>query len=104
MVALDTSFPPGAGYDGFADLMEELFAPCGFACRRVRVPEALWAVLGGPARGARTNLVAARRTGRPALSLYFHVDTVPAAPGWTTDPFRLMRDGDRLIGLGAADM
>jgi succinyl-diaminopimelate desuccinylase len=104
MVAVDTSFPPGLGYDAFADLMERLVEPLGFATERVVVPEALWQVPHGPARGRRTNLIAARRTGRPVCSLYFHVDTVPPADGWTSDPFRLARDGDRLVGLGAADM
>jgi succinyl-diaminopimelate desuccinylase len=48
--------------------------------------------------------VATRRSGKPVCGLYFHVDTVPAAPGWRSDPLRLAREGDRLIGLGAADM
>lgn len=102
MVAIDTSFPPGTGYDSFADLMEQLAAPLALQCERVIVPEELWRAPG--ASGQRTNLIARRRSGRPVLGLYFHVDTVPAAPGWTGDPLQLMRDGDRLIGLGAADM
>ncbi|WP_342363656.1 M20 family metallopeptidase [Terrarubrum flagellatum] len=104
MIALDTSFPPGAGYGAFADLMEELVRPLGFAARRVSVPEALWRVAGGPADGERVNLIAERKTSKPICGLYFHVDTVPAAPGWTRDPFTLTRDGDALYGLGAADM
>ncbi|MGJ5195957.1 MULTISPECIES: M20 family metallopeptidase [unclassified Bradyrhizobium] len=102
MVAVDTSFPPGAGYDAFADVMEQLAAPLALDSERVIVPEDLWRAPG--ARGSRTNLIARRRAGRPVLGLYFHVDTVPAAPGWATDPLQLSRDGDRLIGLGAADM
>lgn len=104
MIAIDTSFPPGQGYDAFADLVEPLVWPLGFATERIVVPETLWHVAGGPAAGRRTNLVAARRSGKPVCGLYFHVDTVPAAPGWRSDPLRLARDGDRLIGLGAADM
>ncbi|UFZ05138.1 M20/M25/M40 family metallo-hydrolase [Bradyrhizobium ontarionense] len=102
MVAVDTSFPPGAGYDAFAYLMEQFAAPLALDCERVVVPEELWRAPG--AWGQRTNLIARRRSGRPVLGLYFHVDTVPAAPGWTTDPLQLTRDGDCLIGLGAADM
>ncbi|GLH76272.1 hypothetical protein SSBR45G_11800 [Bradyrhizobium sp. SSBR45G] len=102
MVAVDTSFPPGVGYDAFADLMAQLAAPLALDCERVIVPEELWRAPG--ARGRRTNLIARRRSGRPVLGLYFHVDTVPAAPGWSSDPLRLLREGDRLIGLGAADM
>jgi succinyl-diaminopimelate desuccinylase len=104
MVAIDTTFPPGAGYEAFAGLMEECVASLRLECQRIDVPERLWHVAGGPARGVRTNLVARRRSGKPVLGLYFHVDTVPAAPGWATDPLKLTRDGDRLIGLGAADM
>ncbi|WP_038357706.1 M20/M25/M40 family metallo-hydrolase [Bosea sp. UNC402CLCol] len=104
MIAVDTSFPPGLGYDDFAALMEELVAPLGFATERVTVPEALWRVPHGPAAGPRTNLIARRASGRPVCGLYFHVDTVPAAAGWKTDPLRMEREGECLIGLGAADM
>ncbi|HEV2159893.1 M20 family metallopeptidase [Bradyrhizobium sp.] len=104
MVAVDTTFPPGAGYEAFAGLMQSAVAALGLDWQRVDVPEHLWRVAGGPAHGRRTNLIGRRRSGKPVLGLYFHIDTVPAAPGWTTNPFRLTRDGDRLIGLGAADM
>ncbi|KPH73737.1 M20 family metallopeptidase [Bosea vaviloviae] len=104
MIAVDTSFPPGRGYDAFADLMEVLVAPLGFTHERVVVPDALWHVPGGPAFGPRTNLVATRREGKPVCGLYFHVDTVPAAPGWESDPLCLTRQSEKLVGLGAADM
>ena len=104
MIAIDTSFPPGLGYDDFAELMEGLVAPLGFATERVAVPEALWRSPGSSAAGPRTNLIATRADGRPTCGLYFHVDTVPAAAGWQSDPLRMQRDGERLTGLGAADM
>lgn len=104
MIAVDTSFPPGLGYDDFAGLMEEFVAPLGFATERITVPENLWKVPNGPAAGPRTNLIARRDGGRPACGLYFHVDTVPAAAGWDADPLLMERDGERLIGLGTADM
>ncbi len=104
LIACDTSFPPGRGYDAFADLMEALVQPLGFSGERVRVPEALWQVPAGPAAGPRTNLIATRRSGKPTCGLYFHVDTVPSAAGWQGDPLSLQRDGESLIGLGAADM
>lgn len=104
LIAVDTSFPPGRGYGAFADLVEELFAPLGFSSRRVVIPRDLWFVEGGPADGERVNLIGTRARGKPALSLYFHADTVPAAPGWSTAPLRLARRGDCLYGLGAADM
>lgn len=104
MIAVDTSFPPGAGYAGFVGLMEELAAPLDLACRRHVVPQSLWHVPGGPAHGERVNLIAGRRSGKPVCGLYFHMDTVPAAADWARPPLRLTREGDRLYGLGAADM
>lgn len=104
MIAVDTSFPPGEGYGPFADLMTELLAPLGFASDRVTVPRDLWYVAGGPASGERVNLVATRESGKPVCGLYYHVDTVPVAPGWTRNPLELTIEDDNLYGLGAADM
>ena len=104
MVAVDTTFPPGEGYGAFADLMTELLMPLGFEFERVTVPHDLWYVEGGPASGERINLVARRETDRPVCGLYYHVDTVPVAPGWSRDPLKLTVEGDDLFGLGAADM
>ena len=104
MIAIDTSFPPGKGYGRFAALMEQLVAPLGFHCRKILVPRELWEAGDGSATGDRINLVAERRTGKPACCLYFHVDTVPAGPNWSRAPLILEREGRRLYGLGAADM
>lgn len=104
MIAIDTSFPPGQGYAAFAGLMEELLASLDFESRRVTVPEELWRVEGGPASGARVNLIARRPTGKPVCGLYYHVDTVPVAPGWQRNPLSLSIEGEKLYGLGAADM
>lgn len=41
---------------------------------------------------------------KPAAMVAGHVDTVPAGEGWTGDPWTLRVEGDRLIGLGVADM
>ena len=48
------------------------------------------------------SLLALAGTG-PVLLLDSHLDTVPPAPGWTRDPFRAVRDGGRVYGLGAND-
>ncbi|MGO8344879.1 M20 family peptidase, partial [Rhizobium ruizarguesonis] len=88
MIEVDTSFPPGLGYDAFAALMAELLSPLGFDFERVVVPRDLWYVAGGPASGERTNLIATRDTGKPVCGLEYHVDTVPAAPGWARDPLK----------------
>ncbi len=53
------------------------------------------------------NLVAtlSEAGGEGGLVLSGHTDTVPYdARGWSHDPFELTQDGDRLYGLGAADM
>ena len=104
MIAIDTSFPPGRGYPRFADLMEELLVQLSFDCERVVVPRHLWQDAAGFANGERVNLMACRRTGKPVVALYFHVDTVPPAAGWQEDPLRLIESDGRLTGLGAADM
>lgn len=39
----------------------------------------------------------------PALAILTHLDVVPAGEGWSSDPFTLTRDGDKLIGRGAID-
>lgn len=42
---------------------------------------------------------------RPGVVLSGHLDVVPAAePGWTSDPFTVRRDGERLYGRGTSDM
>jgi acetylornithine deacetylase/succinyl-diaminopimelate desuccinylase-like protein len=54
----------------------------------------------------RPNLIYRLGDSPPILLLAAHMDTVP--PGdlssWRTDPYLLARDGDRVAGLGAADM
>jgi acetylornithine deacetylase len=62
------------------------------------------AARGVPSRVEGRNLVAEVGSGvRPTLLLQAHIDTVPASPGWTRDPFGALVEGDRLFGLGAGD-
>jgi len=42
--------------------------------------------------------------GNPALLVNCHLDTVPPDPDWSTDPFELRLEGDRVIGLGVCDV
>lgn len=42
--------------------------------------------------------------GAPNLLVNVHVDTVPAAAGWSSDPHRLVTHGERVSGLGACDI
>ena len=39
----------------------------------------------------------------PVLLLDTHLDTVPPAPGWTRDPWKVVPDGERIHGLGSND-
>ena len=39
----------------------------------------------------------------PALAILSHLDVVPAGDGWSSAPFALRIDGDKLVGRGAID-
>ncbi len=52
----------------------------------------------------RFNVVGEKGRGKKSVLLYGHMDTVPVYEGWTTDPFTLVEDGDKLVGRGALDM
>ncbi|SFD55744.1 acetylornithine deacetylase [Roseivivax sediminis] len=83
--------PNGAIMDYVAERMDRV----ALSCHRMTGPEGdrenLFATIGDPCR--------------PGYILSAHVDVVPATePDWQGDPFRLRRDGDRLIGRGACDM
>ena len=41
---------------------------------------------------------------KPAVVLTGHMDVVPAAEGWNTDPYQLTEEGTRLYGRGSCDM
>jgi succinyl-diaminopimelate desuccinylase len=104
MIAVDTCFPPGAGYGDFATLIESLVAPLGLHTQRVTVPEVLWQTRSGEAYGERVNLIARQPGDQEVCSLYFHVDTVPPGDGWTHPPLQLTEADGLLIGRGTADM
>lgn len=42
--------------------------------------------------------------GEPNLLFNVHIDTVPADPKWPRNPHDLLVEGDRAVGLGAADI
>lgn len=89
LVAFDTRNPPRAITTGglFAYLVDQL---PGF---RIRLED-----LGAGA----VSLLAVR--GAPKRVFNVHMDTVPAADGWTSDPLALRIENDRAIGLGACDI
>lgn len=100
LVALTTalvqtpSVNPGGTEGAAVAVLQEACERAGFA---VTLQEAapqrpnLLATIGGSAPG-------------PGLLLLGHSDVVPAGPDWSGDPFRVRRDGDRLIGRGTTDM
>jgi acetylornithine deacetylase/succinyl-diaminopimelate desuccinylase-like protein len=55
--------------------------------------------------GDRPNVIARIENGAgPTMLFNGHTDTVLAVEGWSGDPWRGWREGDRLYGLGACDM
>ena len=54
----------------------------------------------------RRNVLATLESGRPGPHLLFngHLDTLPIAEGWSTDPFSPRRQGDRLVGAEINNM
>lgn len=56
------------------------------------------------ADGRENVIVTVENGAGPTLLLNGHIDTVLAAQGWDSDPWTPRRDGDRMYGLGAADM
>ena len=77
------------------DFAETFLSERGFVCRRVYDPT-----------GLKANLIASIGPGgNNGIVLSGHTDVVPVTGQlWSSDPFRLRRDGDRLYGRGAADM
>jgi len=51
----------------------------------------------------RTNIFGNLGTGGPVLMMGCHLDVVPAGEGWKTDPFKMVRQGSRLVGRGVLD-
>lgn len=105
LVAVDTSYPPGRNYPTLVSWAEAYLTPLGFRCRRVEVPQALWDVPGAGAAGPRVNLVADLPVpGAEPVGIYAHMDVVPAGEGWSVPPFTATRQGEWVIGRGAADI
>jgi acetylornithine deacetylase len=89
LVLFDTRNPPRAiGAGGIFSYLRDHLP--GFACELV-----------DHGKGA-VSLYAVR--GNPKILFNVHLDTVPAAPTWSRDPFQLLVTDDRGIGLGACDI
>lgn len=89
LVAFDTRNPPREiGTDGI------------FEYARSQLEGFQWATTNHG--GGSVSFFAVR--GSPRILFNVHLDTVPAAPAWTRDPFALTIASDRAIGLGACDI
>jgi succinyl-diaminopimelate desuccinylase len=104
IIRIDTSVPPGNNYAAMVDNLQPLLEAAGLSCERVLVPEERWRRSALPLEGERVNLIATMSSGKPPLSIYAHMDVVPAGTGWTVDPFAgVVKDGV-VFGRGAVDM
>lgn len=89
LVAFDTQNPPRAiAAGGIFDYLRAALP--NFAC-----------TLTDHGAGA-VSLLAVR--GHPQVLFNVHLDTVPASPAWSADPFRLRVANGRATGLGACDI
>jgi len=104
IIRVDNCIPPGRNYDTLVDLLEPQFQGYGFATERVVIPEELWRAIPLPLEGERVNLVATKKSGKPPLTIYAHMDTVPIEEGWDYDPFGAELHDGRVYGRGVADM
>ncbi len=103
LVRIDTSVPPGNTYSKLLDLVEPEFRRFGCKTTRVLVPENKRGMDAMGLSGPRENLVACLDTGKPKVSVYAHVDVVPADESWTRDPFAGDVEDGRLYGRGSVD-
>src|SRR6185436_10085394 len=76
-----------------ADLLQPLWDQAGLRVRRQVVDEIHVNLIGGPASAAPGGVL-----------LVTHLDTVPAGPGWNSDPWTLTEKDGVLHGLGVADV
>jgi succinyl-diaminopimelate desuccinylase len=103
IIAVDTSVPPGENYAQLIDILQPELQRFGFEAQRVVVPEDKVAEIPATLSGERPNLVAALKNGKPEVSLYAHMDVVPADDSWTVDPFAAVVEDGRVYGRGTVD-
>lgn len=105
LLSIDTTNPPGLGYERMVEYLESRFRLLGFRNQRVLVPEEQWRSLPLPLEGPRVNLVSRRHFARDReeVTIYGHMDTVPVEGEWRYDPFLGQVELGRIYGRGAAD-
>ncbi|MGN0733851.1 MAG: M20/M25/M40 family metallo-hydrolase [Emergencia sp.] len=90
LVAIDTV--ADNNNEEIMDYLQEFLESYGFSVKRIKNEETGKEVLTG------------QYGEDPAVGFMGHTDTVAAADGWVTDPFRLTEKDGMLYGLGACDM
>ncbi len=103
MIRIDTSVPPGSNYGPFLDLLAPEFRKFGCETQRVLVPEDKKKMDAAGLFGPRENLIASLRNDKPKVSVYAHIDVVPADSSWTHDPFGGEVADGKLYGRGSVD-
>ena len=104
IVAIDNGVPPGRNYEDLVDLLEPTFRRLGFDTERVTVPDERLRDIPWRLEGPRVNLVAQQRSGKEPVTIYAHMDSWPAGPGWHFDPFAAEVSEGRMYGNGVADV
>ncbi|MFC2077755.1 M20 family metallopeptidase [Candidatus Bipolaricaulota bacterium] len=104
IIAVDNSIPPGSNYHQLLDVVEPEFRRFGLSTERVLVPQDRVNQIPESLHGERANLVASLTNGKPKVSVYAHMDTVPVDNPWSRDPFGGEVANGRIYGRGAEDM
>lgn len=102
LIRFPTVNPPGDAYTPCAEFVQNRLRKRGFETELIRGE----GTPGDDDRYPRTNVIARYdgRTPGPTVHFNSHIDVVPAAEGWTVDPFEgVVKDG-RVFGRGACDM
>jgi len=105
LLMVDTTNPPGEGYERMVDYLDVRFRQLGFTNQRIVVPESQWRQIPLPLEGPRVNLVCRKYYGpmRDEITITAHMDTVPVQGDWTFDPFLGAVESGKIYGRGAAD-
>ena len=67
-------------------------------------PDELRVASVGRSRGKSDSAYVLASWGTPHILLNVHIDTVPSGEGWTSDPHKLRKEGERYVGLGTSDI
>jgi len=105
LLAIDTTNPPGSGYERMVDYLDSRFRRLGFRNQRVIVPEPQWRELPLPLDGSRVNLACRRQyvPGQEEITITAHMDTVPVDGDWQFDPYCGPIELGRIYGRGVSD-